>query len=144
MKKGGMGDPSPKQKNMDPMAGKGGGTGMEPMGGGDEPRERRPRQGEKEDRKQAGGGGGQKQQQMPKGGKPTKPMTGGVRPDPIGGKMLPPTSPLLPIDDDVVRDVWGHLPEKLRQQATEYYKQEIMPRYAELLKRYYSSLAEKK
>lgn len=55
------------------------------------------------------------------------------------GKMA--AKPSLPIDDDVVKEVWGHLPDKLRQQVTQYYKEEFMPRYAGLLKQYYSSLA---
>jgi hypothetical protein len=51
--------------------------------------------------------------------------------------------PTLPVDDDVAKDVWGHLPDKLRQQVTQYYKEEFMPRYADLLRQYYSSLSEK-
>lgn len=59
-----------------------------------------------------------------------------------GGKV-PPGKPLLPFDEDVAKDVWGHLPDKLRQQMTQYYKEDVMPKYSELLKLYYSSLAEK-
>jgi hypothetical protein len=145
-KGGGMG------KDMEPMAG--GGMGSEPMPmGGEEPKERRPRKGESQAKqdakddpnmKQPGGGGGAQQKQDMKAGKPKDSKAGGTLPDPTGDAKRPPSSPLLPAEDDVVKDVWGHLPEKLRQQATEYYKQEIMPRYAELLKRYYSSMAEKK
>ncbi|HSQ58667.1 MAG TPA: hypothetical protein VLM40_23300 [Gemmata sp.] len=120
-------------------------------GGGDQPKKRRPRQGESQakaepkdnGKKQAGGGGGKQQQQTVQGGKPKETRAGGVLPDPKG-KKPPPSDPLLPTEDDVVKDVWGHLPDKLRQQASQYYKQEIMPRYAELLKRYYSSMSEKK
>jgi len=57
------------------------------------------------------------------------------------GKTDAPPKPTLPVDDDVAKDVWGHLPDKLRQQVTQYYKEEFMPRYADLLKQYYSSLA---
>jgi hypothetical protein len=42
-----------------------------------------------------------------------------------------------------MKDVWGYLPDKVRQQAMQYYKQELTPRYAKLLERYYSSLSEK-
>jgi hypothetical protein len=141
-KGGGMG------KDMEP---KGGGMDSEPMGG-DQPKERRPRKGEGKDKqdakddpnmKQPGGGGGMQQKPDMKAGKPKDSKTGGMLPDPTGDTR-PPSNPLLPVEDDVVKDVWGHLPEKLRQQATQYYKQEIMPRYSELLKRYYSSMAEKK
>ena len=69
--------------------------------------------------------------------------TGGKVPDPQPGDPKGPGMPLLPIEDEIVKDVWGHLPDKLRQQATQYYQQDFMPRYTELLKLYYSSLAEK-
>ncbi|MFO0803688.1 MAG: hypothetical protein U0791_11300 [Gemmataceae bacterium] len=101
----------------------------------------------------------------PKGGPPPMPMPGGQKPEPgmAKGDPMPmpmngkekdmtggaanagvPTGkakPALPIDDSVVKEVWGHLPDKLRQQVTQYYKEEFMPKYSDLLKRYYSSLA---
>ena len=78
---------------------------------------------------------GGKKPASPKGGKnPVNPM-GGVP----NGKPMP--KPSLPIDDAVVKEVWGHLPDKLRQQVSQYYKEEFMPKYSELLKQYYSSLA---
>jgi hypothetical protein len=145
---GGMNDPMPKD-------GMGGGMDQQPsagMGGGDQPRERRPRQGDRQQpmggKQEPGknpGGGGKQQNKDPMGGKPMDPKSpgGGKTPDPKDGKT-PPSRPLLPFEDDVARDVWGHLPDKLRQQATQYYKQEIMPRYAELLKQYYSSMSDKR
>ena len=57
------------------------------------------------------------------------------------GKPLPKAT--LPIDADFAKDVWGHLPDQLRRQMTQYYKEDVMPKYAELLRLYYSSLAEK-
>ena len=41
------------------------------------------------------------------------------------------------------KQVWGHLPEKLRQQMSQYYKEQFMPKYGDLLRQYYSSLAER-
>ncbi|MBA4064783.1 MAG: hypothetical protein C0501_13935 [Isosphaera sp.] len=142
------GDPMPPPKGgmndmPDPKNGMGGGMGNmnESPAGGDRPRDRKPRQ-----------GGGQAKQEPAKpekdpagkvgsGGQASK--AGGAMPDTKGGKPDPsPTGP--PPEDQVVKDVWGHLPDKLRQQATQYYKQEFMPRYAELLRLYYASLAEKK
>ncbi|VTT98508.1 unnamed protein product [Gemmataceae bacterium] len=141
-------DDTPKKSDAPPMDGMGGTGGMDqqPMGG-DQPRERRPRM-----------GGDQKQdarpmEKEPKGGPPkqtqspgTAPMnpknTGGGVPDPKGGKTDP--TPLLPFEAEVVKDVWGHLPDKLRQQATQFYREEFTARYSDLLKMYYSSLAEKK
>jgi len=45
---------------------------------------------------------------------------------------------------DLYKDVWGHLPERLRQEMDLYYREQFMPRYSELLKQYYSSLAEQR
>jgi hypothetical protein len=45
---------------------------------------------------------------------------------------------------DLYKDVWGHLPERLRQELDLYYREQFMPRYQELLRQYYSSLAERK
>jgi hypothetical protein len=139
MKGGMMNDMPPPMGGMD-----------QPMGG-DQPKERRPRQGEnsaKEEQKDPGmkdpGAGGNQKKPEPSGGKPKDSKTGGGTPDPKGDKKQPPTSPLVPFEDDTPKEAWGHLPDKLRQQATQYYKQEFMPRYAELLKQYYSSMPEKK
>ncbi|HEY1186965.1 MAG TPA: hypothetical protein VGE74_04875 [Gemmata sp.] len=52
--------------------------------------------------------------------------------------------PILPFEEeDASKDVWGHLPDRLRRQMSQYYKDEFTPKYAELLKLYYSSLADK-
>lgn len=61
----------------------------------------------------------------------------------VAGNPMGPTEarPSLPINDEVVKEVWGHLPDKLRQQVTQYYREQFMPKYADLLKQYYSSLA---
>ena len=45
---------------------------------------------------------------------------------------------------DLYKDVWGHLPDRLRQEMDLYYREQFMPRYSELLRRYYASLAEQK
>lgn len=45
---------------------------------------------------------------------------------------------------DLYKDVWGHLPERLRQEMDLYYREQFMPRYSELLKQYYSVLAEQR
>ncbi len=49
----------------------------------------------------------------------------------------------LPFEESVAKDVWGHLPYKIRQQMSQYYKDEFTPKYAELLRLYYSSLSDK-
>lgn len=41
------------------------------------------------------------------------------------------------------KDVWGHLPDTVRQQMDAYGREQFMPKYSELLKQYYSTLSEK-
>jgi hypothetical protein len=90
------------------------------------------------------GGMDPKKQPMPPpmGGMPMPmpPMTpaGGTAGDPKGTVSPKAT---LPLDDEMTKEVWGHLPDKLRQQVSQYYKEQFMPKYADLLKQYYSSLA---
>lgn len=49
----------------------------------------------------------------------------------------------MPRVPDVYKEVWGHLPEKMRQELDLYFRDRFMPRYSELLRQYYSSLAER-
>lgn len=149
-----------------PMGGEGGGMpppmgGEQPMGG------QKPRGGEQPmgGQKPMGGGqpmGGQKpmggqqpmpmgggqpmggQQSMPRDGKPMggQQQAGGNQPG-IAGATTPTTPPALALDDRVVKDVWGHLPPQLRQKMNQYYQEQFMPRYADLLKQYYVELAER-
>jgi hypothetical protein len=134
-------------KNDMPM----GGMDQQPMSGNDDqPKGRRPRQqtGEPKEKdgqtKKSGMNTGNKQEPQPMTGTQTKDPknTGGARPDPDGDPKNP-AGPSIPFEDEIVKDVWGHLPLKLRQQASQYYQQEFMARYSELLKHYYSSLSEK-
>jgi hypothetical protein len=45
---------------------------------------------------------------------------------------------------DLYKDVWGQLPDRLRQEMDLYYREKFMPRYSELLRQYYAALAEQK
>jgi hypothetical protein len=45
---------------------------------------------------------------------------------------------------ELYKDVWGHLPERLRQEMDLYYREQFMPRYSELLRQYYAALAEQR
>lgn len=149
---GGKGDGMPE-----PMG------GMPPGGGEAKDRphgERRPRAGSEQAK------GDQKKQQPkdagkdPGGAAKADPMKGDK---PMGGKASakkdadpkdgtagatggtpkgPPTGPSLPLADEVVKEIWGHLPDRERQQITQYYREQFMPRYSELIKSYFSSLAE--
>lgn len=142
--KGDKQDTPPMQKGMGDKGQKDG-KGMSDLGD-DEPMGRRPRrQGNEEPKEQKGKGTGGNQKSQPMTDTPmqTPKNTGGKVPDPQPGDPKGPAIPLLPFEDEIVKDVWGHLPDKMRQQATQYYQQDFMPRYTELLKLYYSSLAEK-
>ncbi|QDU23068.1 hypothetical protein [Urbifossiella limnaea] len=112
---------------------------------------RRPRAGAPKDGKEPGG--------MAQGGKgadkqpmtPTQTAKAGTPKDPAGVAQAaadkkndqppPPVQPQLPIADVVAKEVWGHLPERVRVQLTQHYREEFMPRYAGLLRQYYSSLS---
>jgi hypothetical protein len=144
---------------QDGMGGKGGMSppgGMNPGGGRKEKdgqaSGRRPRMGQpdKKDGKDPGGmataGKGGGQQPMPPGatakaGTPKDPPATAIGADGKTDRPPPPLTAQLPLADVVAKEVWGHLPERLRQQMTQHYREEFMPRYAGLLRQYYSSLA---
>src|SRR5205085_10127762 len=44
---------------------------------------------------------------------------------------------------DLYKDIWGHLPETLRQEMNQYSREQFMAKYNDLLKQYYSTIAEK-
>jgi len=44
---------------------------------------------------------------------------------------------------DVYKDVWGHLPESLRQEMNAYSREQFMAKYEDLIKQYYARIAEK-
>ncbi len=44
---------------------------------------------------------------------------------------------------DLYKDVWGHLPQTLRQEMDQYSREQFMSKYADLLKQYYATIAEK-
>ena len=44
---------------------------------------------------------------------------------------------------DLYKDIWGHLPETLRQEMDAYSREKFMAKYNDLLKQYYSTIAEK-
>jgi len=132
-----------KNTDMNPKGGKDPKGGMQPMGGNQQASSgRKPRQGEKGGQPPMQPGKEQPSSKQEKGMTKADTKMGGPK-GPAGGapkgKTVP--KPSLPIDDAVVKEVWGHLPDKLRQQVSQYYKEQFMPKYSELLKQYYSSLA---
>jgi hypothetical protein len=44
---------------------------------------------------------------------------------------------------DIYKDIWGHLPETLRQEMEQYSREQFMAKYNDLLKQYYATIAEK-
>jgi hypothetical protein len=65
---------------------------------------------------------------------------------PAGSDRFGKASPRRQYDKlgDLYKDVWGHLPDRLRQEMDLYYREKFMPRYSDLLRRYYAALAEQK
>jgi hypothetical protein len=69
------------------------------------------------------------------------PSLGSTRPMTDMNEPFRATMPLRITDR--FKDAWGHLPEKVRQEVDLYFREQFMPRYSELLRQYYSSLAER-
>jgi len=79
----------------------------------------------------------------PKGGPKEKDdQPGGNNP----GTPFGPLSPKRQSDKlaDLYKDVWGTLPDRMRQEMDLYYREQFMPRYSELLRQYYAALAEQR
>lgn len=136
---------SPKTGGSPKGSGKSGksGSGQQPQ-----------KQGWRDRQGQDQGGSAQKQpgtdNQQAKGNEPTgkeqpqtpgknDPKNPGTNPGGGAGKGMP----ALPLDDTITKQVWGHLPERLRQQMSQYYKEQFMPKYSDMLRQYYASLAER-
>lgn len=45
--------------------------------------------------------------------------------------------------EQMVKDVWGHLPPHLREAMMQSFKEKYLPQYEDLVRRYYEALAEK-
>ena len=71
--------------------------------------------------------------------KPGTPTQGGQ----TGERSTQPLMLAAP-EESVTKAVWGHLPENLRQQMDQFYREEFMPEYSTLLQQYYAELAQQK
>lgn len=91
----------------------------------------------------AQGGAGQSQQ---KPGAPQGPMPGQETREPgdsqAGTRAGKAEKPEDPLKERVVKDVWGHLPPHLRDQLLNVYGEKYLPKYEELVRKYYEVLAE--
>jgi len=83
----------------------------------------------------------QKQQQASRNERQSKPdpQQANSKQGGMGQKSQGPTNKLA----DLYKDVWGHLPEMLRMEMDAYSREQFMAKYDELLKKYYSTIAEK-
>ena len=107
--------------------------------------------------------GKDKQESKAEAGPKTEPMPGGGQPkaggqgpkdEPnagvmggVAGKQPPGKAPLRPsllLDEEIVKQVWGHLREKERQQAMQWFNERYMPKYEELMDLYFSSLSDRR
>ena len=68
---------------------------------------------------------------------PSKPASGS------GENGVARSLPVLPREESLARDFWGHLPDAPRQQMMQFYREQYLTRYKDLLADYYRSLAEK-
>jgi hypothetical protein len=77
-----------------------------------------------------------------------RPQQGGNQPQPQQGGNEPGRGGDSPenkkdLNADLYKDVWGHLPESLRAEMNAYSNpQPFMPRYDDLVKKYYRTIAE--
>jgi hypothetical protein len=159
---GGPMKPTGGQGQQQPMGGAGQGGqpqgGGQPMGGG----QGRPRRGGRGQQQPTGGADRQPGTPQPQGGRPMpgeQPAGGQAGREPMGqgkaggegkpaGGMTPGTgggksTPALPLAEAIAKDFWGHLPEQPRQRMMQFFREQYMSRYKDLLPQYYSSLAEK-
>ncbi|MGL4555468.1 MAG: hypothetical protein ACRC33_30230 [Gemmataceae bacterium] len=141
-------DQDKDDKDQDQKQG-GGGGGGEKQGGGKSRAQQR-----KEGREQAKNGGRQRREIKSRGKSGGTKMAGGkdqpqARPmpgeggdEPGAGKGGPRNDKMKP--EDLAKEVWGHLPESLRAEMNAYSNpQPFMPKYDDLIKKYYKAIAEK-
>jgi hypothetical protein len=98
--------------------------------------QQKPGQGQSAQQKPGQGNSGQKpgqgsQQVSSKPGAGSNPGAGNGGPQ--GENKIP----------DIYKDIWGHLPESLRQEMMAYSREEYMAKYKDIIKQYYSTIAEK-
>jgi hypothetical protein len=89
-----------------------------------------------------GQGQGQPQNQQANRNDPNN--GGGKEPAPMGGNRAgqgqdDPNNKLA----EMYKDIWGHLPETMRAEMSTYKRDEVMKKYEELIRQYYTTLAEK-
>ncbi len=79
----------------------------------------------------------------PQGAKPEgqpMPMRSGAEP---GDKKAGAGAPMLPLAETIAKDFWGHLPEQPRQKMMQFFREQYLSKYKDLLPQYYSAISEK-
>jgi hypothetical protein len=161
-------NPPPMSNQSDPMNNQQGNQGGQnrPMGGGQSSSapmggQRQPRGGEQTGR-QPGNRSSQQQPPTGSGQQAGRPMQADGQPqdtqpnqqgqaDPSENNLMGGSQPggggvskpALPLDEAIARDFWGNLPDLPRQRMLQFFREQYMSRYKELLPQYYQSLAEK-
>ncbi len=113
--------------------------------------------------KPQGGEGSRPRRPRPQAGKPNKPdsapmpMPGDGQPQAAKpeGQPMPMSSaepgdkksgagaPMLPLAETIAKDFWGHLPEQPRQKMMQFFREQYLSKYKDLLPQYYSAISEK-
>jgi hypothetical protein len=167
-----MGNPPPMGagggggQQKQPMGGGFPKGGLQPMGGQQPKGGQQPQSGRQQQPMGSNRGGQQQQPQQPiggqlpqqgkpdqqSGGQPKEQGSSKNQPTQAGGKPMPAggqpggggmANPALPLDEAIARDFWGNLPDLPRQRMLQFFREQYMSRYKELLPQYYQSLAEK-
>lgn len=129
-------------KSGAPMNNMGGGMSKQSMGGSESggPLSRQERR--QRAKQNAGNNGGLAQRPQPMNDPMRPDAKTGMNPfDGQANRIEPKGAP--PRILDINKEVWGHLPDKMRQEMDLYFRDRFMPRYSELLRQYYSSLSER-
>lgn len=85
-------------------------------------------------------GDGQPQAAKPEGQPMPMPMGSGAEP---GDKKSGAGTPMLPLAETIAKDFWGHLPEQPRQKMMQFFREQYLSKYKDLLPQYYSAISEK-
>ncbi len=127
------GQPPPPQKNK--------GESKPQAGEGSRPRRPRP-QASKPNKPESAPmlGDGQPQAAKPEGQPMPMPMGSGAEP---GDKKSGAGTPMLPLAETIAKDFWGHLPEQPRQKMMQFFREQYLSKYKDLLPQYYSAISEK-
>lgn len=106
---------------------------------------------QRQQQQQAGGGGSSRSlERRPQSGTPQKQSASGKK---SGADKKPKSGAEGREGDsanrgpskiaDLYKEIWGHLPETLRQEMDTYAREQFMAKYNDLLKQYYATIAEK-